>query len=761
MKLGLGLGFNRRGGGLEPLTDFFLTGDEAAENAAVGTVVGYVIPIGGGPDYTYSVTNNSNFIMVGNELQVNADLTGLTSEFVTIQVDNIQKDYTITVSAFFDQTPGGGLDDGFSYVNNGFVVTPEATAQSTGVKLSGRSGGNAFLVRDIGTPYANHKLTINYTPDFSKLKKIGKDSFVGFGLLNDSTGDFWFGGLGGDGTGGVVRRQIYGAGKFTASSGWTVVNGSAPTNGTLNGPNWLRALISSNGTSIKIQSSSTGAMGSFVDELNVTPAPFTNATDALRFGLAVFIPTSDKGSFEINATRWRENLWHGVLKEMQGTGPTQGGTTYTIPSDTTIIDTLGTNVGDRTYLQDYEGRFYQSGGVVKQTTALTNGNNELFASRLMTELDTIISLGARNDNMGNNANLTTVFGSSGPEHITGANWTDPGHWAAPAYYLTSVQTVDTADPHLVYRVEEVMPKHFRGIMRSRTGSNQGVSGTGWATNFLNMNTLNYNTVSPATDYYATDTTNSIRFEYDEQVPGDYVVSGIANRIEGDTNWIELFGGLVTDTVRDWDNGSYKDSGGPNNQNDSIRGSAVNLTHTANRDTFMRSRHHHNSTTPASLIADARASYNWAYIVEDYMGVRVETVGVANQFIAAAWESIIWGTVVHEVGADWVDLGTSNTKIIIPAGVTKVAVNAGISWNQIGSSAHKMRTILNGSTHEGMLYSEVYAFTTTSQSRTNGHALMIPVTAGDELELQCWTQNSKSTMSINLSYLNVYAIEHSF
>lgn len=314
MQLGLGLGLGNKpgGGGASPipLSGIVLSRNEIGDDAAAGTVVGTLLSAGGRAPYTYTlVSSETLFQIVGDELRVAATLTGPATEPVTIRStdargNSFQDDFTITILDMpIDNDSGIGDGDGDIVDDGGFEVPPVEQDTSGGLKLTGKSGGTAKFIFDIGAPTAGATYTMRYDPDWTHLSQQGRRAFVGFGFKTGN--DFHFSGLKGDGTAAAVLHayKISGAGKFNASSGFTTVDGGAAANGTRDGPNWLQIEISADGETYTLRSSADGA--TWVDEFtDSVPVPLAAADDAAQFGIAVFLENADKGVFSVAVTLW-------------------------------------------------------------------------------------------------------------------------------------------------------------------------------------------------------------------------------------------------------------------------------------------------------------------------------------------------------------------------------------------------------------------------------------------------------------------------
>jgi hypothetical protein len=192
---------------------------------------------------------------------------------------------------------GGGNTDS----DSGFVEPPTVTLTASGdTTISGKVKPGSFgkFVYPFAVVAANTSYVIKYTPNFTRMSQGGKLALVGFGFKNSN--DFHIVGLRGDGSTGLKDYQVYG----TPPNGWnkdtghTTVQGSAPTNGTQAGPNWIRLDTSSDGTTYTFYSSSDGA--TWTAELTgQAPTPFSNVSSVTTFGVALWFNNADTGPFDI------------------------------------------------------------------------------------------------------------------------------------------------------------------------------------------------------------------------------------------------------------------------------------------------------------------------------------------------------------------------------------------------------------------------------------------------------------------------------
>ncbi len=207
---------------------------------------------------------------------------------------------------YLAQTPGGG---GQGESDGGFVEPPVVTTTATGdVTVKGRVKPGSFgkFVVPLATVQAGRQYTFRYTPGFSGLAQQGRLAMVGIGFKNGN--DFHITGLRGDGSTGLHRYRVYG----TPPNGWnkdtghTTVDGGASTNGTQAGPNYIRVVISQDGTTYTLKTSGDSG-ASYVDEItDASLSPFTNVSGVITFGLALWFSNADAGPFTIQIDQFAD-----------------------------------------------------------------------------------------------------------------------------------------------------------------------------------------------------------------------------------------------------------------------------------------------------------------------------------------------------------------------------------------------------------------------------------------------------------------------
>ncbi|RWL87730.1 MAG: LamG domain-containing protein [Mesorhizobium sp.] len=196
----------------------------------------------------------------------------------------------------------GGSSDG------GFVGEPVvSTTVSGGSTISGKikSGSFGKFVYPLATVAAGHQYTFRYTPHFAQLMQQGKSAMVGFGFKTNN--DFHLVGLRGDGSTGLHKYKVYG----TPPNGWnqqtghTTVDGGASANGTQAGPNWIRIIISADGTTYTFKTSPDGSTWS-TEFSGAALTPFSNVSGAVTFGVALWFNNADAGPFSIDIDQFAD-----------------------------------------------------------------------------------------------------------------------------------------------------------------------------------------------------------------------------------------------------------------------------------------------------------------------------------------------------------------------------------------------------------------------------------------------------------------------
>lgn len=318
---GLGLGLQARAISNRPPGDIELSNLSVDEDETVGTVIGELSAVDpdGGP-ITFSLTDDAGglFDVDGTDLVLvgGLDYETATSHSITVRAtDNAglsaTQQFTITVNNVAEDPGGIGEDDGDVVVDDedNFDIQPTVVDISGGVKFVGKkkaNGASGKFIFDIGASVAGKTYTITYDPNFALLANGGVTAMVAFCLKGGN--DFRLSGLRGDGSTGLKAYEVSGDNLWNQTSGFTEVDGGAALHGTQAGPNWLQIEFNGAGTAYTLRTSADGIV--WDDEFTgVTPAPFTNISEADQFGIAVFLQSADSGNFEVRITLWEEGNW--------------------------------------------------------------------------------------------------------------------------------------------------------------------------------------------------------------------------------------------------------------------------------------------------------------------------------------------------------------------------------------------------------------------------------------------------------------------
>ncbi|RUU10767.1 hypothetical protein EOD10_20365, partial [Mesorhizobium sp. M7A.T.Ca.TU.009.01.3.2] len=194
--------------------------------------------------------------------------------------------------------------------DGGFVEPPVVTTTSSGdttVKGQVKPGSFGKFVYPLATLTAGRKYTFRYTPQFSQLAQQGKLAMVGFGLKNGN--DFHIVGLRGNGSTGLNKYKVYG----TPPNGWnkdighTTSDGGAAAAGSQAGPNYIRLIVSDDGSTYIFQTSANGTAWS-TEYSGSAPTPFSNVSGVITFGIALWFSNADAGPFSIVIDQFADAL---------------------------------------------------------------------------------------------------------------------------------------------------------------------------------------------------------------------------------------------------------------------------------------------------------------------------------------------------------------------------------------------------------------------------------------------------------------------
>jgi hypothetical protein len=200
--------------------------------------------------------------------------------------------------------PGAaGAGDGDGFVDQPVVTT--TTSGDTTIKGKVKAGSFGKFVVPLANIQAGRQYTFRYTPQFSQLAQQGKLAMVGFGFKNNN--DFHIVGLRGDGSTGLHKYQVYGTppNGWNVQTGQTTNDGGAAASGTQAGPNYLRLITSSDGTTYTLQSSVDGSTWN-TEFTGQAPSPFSNVSGATTFGVALWFNNADAGPFSITIDQFAD-----------------------------------------------------------------------------------------------------------------------------------------------------------------------------------------------------------------------------------------------------------------------------------------------------------------------------------------------------------------------------------------------------------------------------------------------------------------------
>lgn len=249
--------------------------------------------------------------IVGNKLHSSGGLSFVESIAYRLKVTDADareyidsEDRTITVTMEEEENPAPLPDDGGGVVapdepndpDNNFEVLPIAGNTGDGTKVTGKNGGAATFLYDIGPPQAGAIYTMRYSADWSGMSQSGRRAAVGFAFKqNDS---FHLVGYRGNGANPAVLQDSQIRGEFSKANQFTISDQGAVTSATKDGPNWLRIVIDPTGEHYTTYSSADGS--TWTEEYSeAVPVPLAAATDAIQFGVGAYFANQDKGVFQI------------------------------------------------------------------------------------------------------------------------------------------------------------------------------------------------------------------------------------------------------------------------------------------------------------------------------------------------------------------------------------------------------------------------------------------------------------------------------
>ncbi|WP_292325213.1 hypothetical protein, partial [Mesorhizobium sp.] len=92
---------------------------------------------------------------------------------------------------------------------------------------------------------------------------------------------------------------------WNQQTGHTTVDGGASVNGTQAGPNWIRLVISADGSTYTFKTSPDGSTWN-TEFSGAAPSPFSNVSGAVTFGVALWFSNSDAGPFSIDIDQFAD-----------------------------------------------------------------------------------------------------------------------------------------------------------------------------------------------------------------------------------------------------------------------------------------------------------------------------------------------------------------------------------------------------------------------------------------------------------------------
>nr|WMC97959.1 hypothetical protein RAR13_04380 [Aminobacter aminovorans] len=144
-------------------------------------------------------------------------------------------------------------------------------------------------------------------------------------------------------------------------------------------------------------------------------------------------------------------------------------------------------------------------------------------------------------------------------------------------------------------------------------------------------------------------------------------------------------------------------------------------------------------------------YSWFQVEELPSDLKWARARLASNFSlsAATTTPVQWDTEDADVGG-WVDLGTNNTRLTVPSGVTKVRIVANLlaasSTNQLVVSMSK-----NGASFPGM---GSFDNETAGVDSVNAWSAILDVTAGDYFEVTAFSTNARSLTGGTNSWVSI-------
>ncbi|MEK9752497.1 MAG: hypothetical protein VW338_04700 [Rhodospirillaceae bacterium] len=741
--LGLGLGLGPRGAGNKPAapTGLLVTTGAVADDAATGTAVLPLVALDPNLDdsHSFALEANSYFQIADGWIETKASVAALvgTSPAYDVTVTDqtgrsIVVEVTITVTASFDDTADGGLSGATPYYSNGNLVVPKLTAGDGFVRLTGKGGGGgALMIVDIGQGRNFHKLYAGARfQDLAEMKNGGLDAMVGFGWLNESSGDFHIVGLAGDGAGAVSVKEIYGSGAFNGATGnWTIADHGAPTHGaSFDVDHWIGIALASTGATYDFRTSAAGAVNTWATDLSANaPDPFASATAPPRFGLAVYVPASSRGPVNLKINLWRENVFQGARTSLTG------GQTVTAYANTRInyggdvdrdTDSYAGTTGRLTVPAALSGRFIEHSMAVDNENDASS-NNKILEDRLSGSPYT--------------GNCELYHGGSG----NGLAYALSGSGAARNFttgqYLETFGAIaDTTLDDTVrnWHAVHCKPKHFRGGLIAKSGDQTSVT-DGTEITFASPSSFGYDHCGmySANHWVIPSSMNGQRIRFKANTRSSSMTGVHGLKIMRNTTTIA------------W---RFSQAGsGEEYMHVETGPELVSTGQVWKVEVYF-------SSGSVTFYADVSTWFSYE-LIEDYIGCQA--------YQSSAGQSLTGGGGFQKVTLDTFRINVggwtlSSGDIIVPSGVSKVQILA--QGQRPGGSAgyQNLRQLRNGSSFAGQGNGGYdHGSTVFSQAQALSSP-EIAVSGGDTLALQVSPEN---TLAVNQDYhthLAVWATEHS-
>lgn len=748
--LGLGLGLGAAPSGQPPFppTGLLVTMGTAPSDAPTGTNVLPLVALD--PNladvHSFAIETNSFFEVADGWVRTKASIASLSGTSPTYDITvtdqtnrSIVVEITISVIAAgsFDDTGDGGLSDASPYYNDGNLIVPRLTQQDGFIQLTGKGGGaGALMIVDIGIGRNYHKLhTKSRFLDLAEMKNGGLDAMMGFGWLDDATGNFHMVGLAGDGVGGIVIKKVYGSGAFNGTTNdWTISNHGAPTHGaTFDVDHFMSIALASDGATYDFRTSAAGAVNTWATDISASvPSPFADAKTAPRFGLAVFVPKESRGPVNLKVSLWRENVMQWVRRDLNGAFSITPDTRTEPPYEILAFDTgdFGQEAGSPfetncpaaiagRYVQ-HAGQVYPNGNGTSMVEILHSGTTaqQVGAARMFIE------------------HSSSIF-SHGANVMSAPVLAHDGKLLRQFVQIEGSSLVDFASVN--NHLSILKPKHFRGALISRRGA--GSSAT-LANNGAEV-------LYPTTDYNHLGIVSGSHFVIPSSLNGQRIRFSAS---------VEYSNSIAT---QQWlaiqRDGSVIAYQAINDQTGNMFGTVSTMPEVVSTGQVWRVWLIINGTS-GEQVQDTAFTWFSAELVEDFIGAQKQGSGSAQSITGGGgWTKItMLDTTRYNVGG--FDLATTDSAIRIPAGVSKVMCQGEIAITS-GTNSVAIRIRKNGASYgaqEGyMTHYDASSITDVLMTRV----FIAPVTVDDEITLECWKSSTQNAQADFNTKLGVWAIEH--